>query len=321
MQNLRQRYPRLIKELGPLRVKKNEPVSVQTTFKIGGPADLFFEAYNVEELTKVVGLCQKFKIPYFVLGRGSNILVSNKGFSGLVIKNKSSQIKILRYKGQIGEGKPQEGTALIEADSGVGLNRLVRYTIEERLSGLEVFLSIPGSVGGAIKINAHFRPERDEFIGNFVYKAKLFDQEGEVKEVTRDYFKFGYDKSVLQKTEEILISVVFQLDKVSDKKLLWKKAQEAVEHRKLRQPMGLACSGCIFKNPPKSRGAGFLIDQAGLKGIQVGGAKISEQHANFIVNTGGATAENVVELIRLCKKKVKNIFGIRLKEEIEYIGF
>lgn len=321
MQNLRQRYPRLIKELGPLRVKENESMSAHTTFKIGGPADLFFEAYNVEELTKVVGLCQKFKIPYFVLGRGSNILVSDKGFSGLVIKNKSSQIKILRYKGQVEEGKPQEGTALIEADSGVGLNRLVRYTIEERLSGLEVFLSIPGSVGGAIKINAHFRPERDEFIGNFVYKAKLFDQEGEVKEVTRDYFKFGYDKSVLQKTEEILISVVFQLDKVSDKKLLWKKAQEAVEYRKLRQPMGLACSGCIFKNPPKSRGAGFLIDQAGLKGIQVGGAKISEQHANFIVNTGGATAENVVELIRLCKKKVKNIFGIRLKEEIEYIGF
>lgn len=304
-----------------MRVKGNEPMSVHTTFKIGGPADLFFKAHNIEELTKVVKLCQKLKIPYFVLGRGSNILVSDKGFPGLVIQNKSSQIKVLRYKGQIGEGKTQEATALIEVDSGVGLNRLVRYTIEESLSGLEVFLSIPGSVGGAIKINAHFRPERNEFIGNFVYRARLLSLKGDIKEATRDYFKFGYDKSVLRKSGEILLSVVFQLDKVSDKKLLWKKAQKAVDYRELRQPVGMACSGCIFKNPPKFRGAGFLIDQAGFKGTRVGGAKISERHANFIINTGGATAKDVVELIKLCQKKIKDIFGVILKEEIEYIGF
>lgn len=314
-------YQKLIRELGPLRVRKNEPMSAHTTFKVGGPADLFFEAYSIEELIKVVKLCQKLKTPYFILGKGSNILVSDKGLSGLVIKNKSSQIKILRYKGQIEEGSPQEATVLIEADSGVGLNRLVRYTIEEGLSGLEVFLSIPGTVGGAVRINAHFRPERDEFIGNFVYKAKILDQKGNVKEVTQDYFQFGYDKSILQKTGEILLSVEFILNKVFDKKFLWKKAQEAVEYRKLRQPMGLACAGCVFKNPQKFRGAGFLIDQAGLKGIQIGGAKISEKHANFIVNVDGATARDVVELIKLCKRRVKDIFGINLKEEIEYIGF
>lgn len=324
MQNLSQKYQALIKELGPLRVRKNEPMSAHTTFKIGGQAELYFEAYSVEELIKVVNLCQKLKIPYFILGRGSNILVSDKGLPGLVIKNKSEQIKISRYEGRVGE----EAIVLIEADAGVGLNRLVRYTIEEGLSGLEVFLSIPGSVGGAVKINAHFRPERDEFIGNVVYKAKLLDRKGNVKEVTQDYFKFGYDKSTLQKTGEVLLSVIFKLNKVLDKKLLWKNARRAVEYRELRQPMGLACPGCVFKNPKKFRGAGFLIDQAGLKGTQIGGAKISEKHANFIINTGsprgeagGATAKDVVELIKLCKKKVKDTFGVSLKEEIEYVGF
>jgi len=311
------KYQALIKELGPLRVRKNEPMRVHTTFKIGGPAELFFEAYRVEDLIKAVVVCQELKIPYFILGNGSNILVSDKGFAGLVVKNKTSQIRILRYEGKLKE----EASALIEAESGVGLNRLVRYTIEEGLSGLEVFLSIPGTVGGAVKINAHFRPEKDEFIGNFVYQARILDRKGEVKEVSRDYFKFDYDKSILQKTGEVLLSVVFKLDKVADKKLLWKKAQEAVEYRKLRQPMNLPCPGCIFKNPKGSRGAGFLIDQAGLKGTQIGGAKISEIHGNFIINTGGAVAANVIELARLCKRKVKNIFGIKLMEEIEYIGF
>lgn len=313
-------YQKLIGQLGKLRVKKNEPMRAHTTFKIGGPADLYYVALNCDELIRAVNACQGLDIPYFILGGGSNILVSDKGIRGLVIKNRSSQIKILRYKGEIQEGKPQEATVLIEADSGVGLNRLVRFSIEESLSGLEVFLSVPGTVGGAIKTNAHFRPERDEFIGNFVYKAKILDGKGNIKEVASDYFKFGYDKSILQKTGEILLSAIFKLNKVFDKRPLWEKAQESVEHRKSRQPMGLACPGCIFINPPKSPGAGFLIDRAGLKGTRIGGAKISEKHANFIVNVGGAKARDVVELIKLCKRKVKNTFGINLKEEIEYVG-
>lgn len=292
-------------------------MGTHTTFKIGGPAKLFFEAYSLEDLVKAIKLCQELKIAYFILGNGSNILVSDKGISGLVVKNKTSQIKILRYEGKIGE----RATALVEVNSGVGLNRLVRFTIEESLSGLEVFLSIPGTVGGAVKTNAHFRPERNEFIGNFVYKARILDKKGNVEEVDRDYFKFGYDKSMLQKTGGILLSVEFILNKIADKKLLWKKAQEAVEYRELRQPVNLACPGCIFKNPKGSPGAGFLIDQVGLKGTQLGGAKISEEHANFIINTGGATAADVIKLIKLCKKKVKDIFGIKLKEEIEYVGF
>lgn len=320
MTKLDKECQKLIKELGPLRVKRNEPMMAHTTFKIGGPAELFFEAYTLEDLIKAVKFCQDLKVPYFILGKGSNILVSDKGFSGLVIKNKASQIKICKIQGQIEEGK-QEATVLIEADSGLGLNRLVRYTIEEGLSGLEVFLSVPGTLGGAVRINAHFRPERDEFIGNFVYKAKILDKKGNVKEVEQAYFNFGYDRSILQETGEVLLSVVFKLNKVSDKKPLWEKAQEAVDYRKLRQPIGLACPGCIFRNPPKLRGAGFLIDQVGLKGTQVGGAKISEKHANFIINTGRAMATDVVELIKLCKKKVKNTFGINLKEEIEYVGF
>lgn len=313
-------HQELIQELGPLRVRKNELLSNHTTFKIGGPADLFFEAHNRKDLIKALKTSQELKIPFFVLGGGSNILVSDKGFSGLVIKNKTKEIKILRYKGQVEEGQAQQGTALIEADSGVGLNRLVRFAIEESLAGLEVFLSIPGSVGGAIKTNAHFRPEKDEFLGNLVYKARLFDKKGEVKEVGRDYLQLDYDQSVLQQTKEILLSVVFKLDKVASSQPLWKKAKKAVDHRRLRQPLGEACAGCIFKNPPRSRAAGFFIDQAGLKGTRVGGAIVSEKHANFIVNTGGATAADVLELIKLCQEKVNVLFGIKLEEEIEYVG-
>lgn len=313
-------YQKLIQELGSLRVKKNEPLSRHTTFKIGGPADLFFEAYNKKDLIKALKTSRELKIPFFVLGRGSNILVSDQGFSGLVIRNKTEGIKILRYKGQVEGGQTQPGVVLIEADSGVGLNRLVRFALEESLAGLEVFLSIPGTVGGAVKINAHFRPEKDEFLGNLVYKAQVFDKKGEVREVDAGYFQFGYDQGLLQKTGEILISVVFKLDKVASSHPLWEKAQKAVDHRKLRQPLGMACAGCIFKNPPQSRGAGFFIDQAGLKGTQAGGAEISKKHANFIVNLGGATAADVLELIKLSQGKVKTLFGIELEEEIEYVG-
>ena len=317
MQNFRQRYQILIEELGSLRVKRDEPLSRHTTFKIGGPADLFFETWKKEDLIRAVQLCQKLKIPYFILGRGSNILVSDKGFSGLVIKNRTSQIKVLQYSGKVGKTR----TVLIEADSGVGLNRLVRWTIEEGLKGLEVFLSIPGTVGGAIKINAHFRPEKGEFIGNFVKKGKILSEKGEVKEVEKNYFSFGYDKSILQKKKDILLSVVFELKKVGDKRILWRRAEEAVKYRRLRQPLSFSSAGCIFKNPEGTKGAGFLIDQLGLKGKRIGGAMISPIHANFIVNTGNAKAEDVVKLIEICKRKVKEVFGINLEEEIEYIGF
>lgn len=310
------KYQNLIEKLGSLRVRRDEPLSAHTTFKIGGPADLFFVVYRQEDLIEAVQACWDLEIPYFILGKGSNILVSDKGFRGLVIKNRTGGIRILRYRGKVGRG----GDVLIEVESGVSLNRLVRWTIEEGLAGLELFLSIPGTVGGAVRMNAHFRPERGEYIGNLLEKGRVLSKKG-IQEVGKEEFKFSYDWSILQEKEDVLLSVVFRLKKLGEKRVLWRRAEEAMAYRRKRQPLDFPSAGCIFKNPRGTKGAGFLLDQLGLKGEMIGKAMISPIHANFIVNTGGAKAEDVLKLINLCKKKVKDVWGIELEEEIEYVGF
>ena len=154
-------------------------MSQHTYFKIGGPADAFFQVTTVADLILAVRTCLKLKIPYFILGGGSNILVSDQGIRGLVIKNRADAVRTVGFQGKIKSGqKPQVNQAVVEADSGTLLNKLVRYTIEEGLSGLELFISVPGTVGGAIYNNSHYRPEANEIIGNYLYQATLIDQTG-----------------------------------------------------------------------------------------------------------------------------------------------
>lgn len=318
----------LIKTLGEGRVKINEPMSIHTTFKIGGPAKYYFEAQTTEEIIKAVSFCRRKELPYFIFGGGSNLLVSDQGFNGLVIRNKTANIKILGYQGKIQKAKRQIKNLFIEAESGVLMNTLVRHTLEEGLSGLELFLGLPGTVGGAIFINAHFK---DSFVGERLEGGKILTQKGEVKEVDKPYFHFSYDQSILQKTNEVLLSALFKLEG-GEREILWKKAQVALEWRQKNHHYDLPSAGCIFRNieksqalrlgtPNSTQSAGFLIEAAGLKGKIVGGAQISQQHANFIVNAGGAEACDVLELINLAQKKVKAKFGITLREEIIYLGF
>lgn len=317
----------LVETLGSGRVKLNESLSSHTTFKIGGPAKYYFEACEVGEIVQSVNLCQEINLPFFILGGGSNLLVSDQGFPGLVIKNKSSKIKILGYQGKIQKFKPEIDKLFIEVDSGVPTNTLVRYTIGEGLAGLEEFLGLPGTVGGAIFINAHFQ---DKFVGDYLEKATVLDKAGESKEVSNSYFRFAYDQSLLQKTHEVLLTVVFRLIG-GDKAKLWKEAQEALEWRRKNHHYDLPSAGCVFRNiqksealrlgtPNLSQSAGFLIEAAGLKGKVIGGAQISPLHANFIINLGGARATDVIKLIDLAKAKVKEKFGLNLKEEIVYLG-
>jgi UDP-N-acetylmuramate dehydrogenase len=266
---------KLIKILGGDLVRLNESLARHTTFKIGGPADLFFVAKTTKDLKKAVLSAKKIKIPFFLLGRGSNILVSDKGFRGLVIKNETSQIKI--------SGKR------VEADSGVLTSRLVKKTLEKSLSGLESFYGLPGTVGGAVSGSAHFQGKH---ITELVEKTK--------------------------KVNGVIVSVIFKL-KLGDKKKLDGTVKKAWHYRQASQPLNFPSAGCIFKNP-ENQSAGYLIDQCGLKGKKMGGAKVSQKHANFIVNMGGATCRDVLALAAICKRKVKEKFGIKLAEEIIIVG-
>lgn len=316
-------YEILIQRLGDLKVKRDELMANHTMFRIGGPADLFYEAKSQEELVTVIKTSREFSIPVFILGQGANILVSDKGIRGLVIHNRAGKIQIVGVKGQ-GKGKGEVSEVFVEAESGALINQLVRFTIDQGLSGLEFLLSVPGTIGGALKINAHFRPERKEFIGNSLYKAKLLTSKNNLIDADRDYFNFGYDQSSIQETGDIVITATFRLKK-GNKEKLWQIAMEDVKYRDVSQPIGIPCSGCTFRNPPDDtnlpiNAAGWLLEQVGLKGYREGNVQFSEKHANFIQNLGGAKAQDVLKLIALAKEKVKSKFGVELKEEIFYAG-
>lgn len=320
-------HEELTKVLGD-RLKVQEPLGRYTTFKVGGPADFFFEARNADEFALAVKTARTLGIPLFILGGGTNILIGDRGIRGLVVRNLASQITIKGMKGgQVGQVRT--GTVYVEADSGVPINKLVRFSIEEGLSGLEMQLGLPGSVGGAVYMNSKWtHPEG--YVGDAVFQVRLITDSGEEKIVPKSYFRFAYDSSIIQQTGEVIVSVVFALSS-ADKDALWTIANESINYRRATQPQGVLSAGCTFKNltraeamlastPEGTTSAGYLVDHAGLKGSKVGDAQISPVHANFIVNTGKATAADVVELIEMARAKVKEQFGVTLSEEIIRVG-
>jgi len=311
-------------------LKRNVLLKNYTTFKIGGPAKYFFVAKNTEDLIKAVLVAKKLKLPFFVLGGGSNLLVSDKGYNGLVIKVQGSRFKV-------------QGST-ITTEAGVPLGKLVRVLIEKGLSGLEWAAGIPGTVGGAIFGNAG---AFGSLMRDVVKKVEVFDIKNEkIKIFQNKNCKFNYRESVFKKNKNLIIlSAVIQLKKgrhppATRKKEIKNKIKENLKSRKEKQPLNFPSAGSVFKNPspaqvlkkfgrasgflagrlkrgePRSFGAGELIEKCGLKGKRIGNVKISEKHANFIVNLGGAKAKDVKKLINLVKKEVKNKFRIVLKEEI-----
>ena len=318
-------YQALAEGLDKRRVLYHHLLAPYTSIKIGGPADLFFEAESLPDLLQAVRLARRLKVPFFILGGGTNLLVADTGFRGLVIHNKTNNIQTVKIKGT---GKIEE--VYLKVDSGVQVNRLVRYTLNEGLAGLEVFLGQPGTVGGAMWINAHNMRFGPKFFGDVVVTAEILKQNGEVVAVPAAYFQFGYDKSSLQQTREIVLTVTIKLQK-EDKHKLWEIAQEVVAYRRDTQPLNFPSSGCVFRNiskqaaqqiqtPNRTTSTGFLIESVGLKGVQIGGAKFSEKHAAFIVNVAHAKAADVKALIDLAKNKVKSKYGIEIKEEIVLVG-
>lgn len=328
---------RKIKELEKLfginRVRRNEPMSLHTTFKIGGNAEVYIDVDKVEDLIKVVKLCYKLDLPIFVLGGGSNIIVSDNGIKGVVVKNNCRRFEVARVSGKIknqsARWRIDVDKAFVYAEAGVLMNQLVRFTIDQGFSGLEYQLGLPGTVGGAICMNSNF-PLKGQYVGDAVYSAKIMTKDGVIKDVDRSYFRFAYDKSILQETSEIILSVIFRLDPL-DKKILWERGMEALEYRTRTQPKG-SSAGCTFRNisvseatriptPVAITSAGYLIDKSGLKGKKVGGAMISDTHANFILNLGDAKGSDVTKLIDLIKEDVYKKFGVKLQLEVKTVGF
>jgi UDP-N-acetylmuramate dehydrogenase len=290
-------------------LRKNVKIAPYTTYKIGGPADYFVVVKTKKELVNAVVKARKNRTPYFVLGAGANILFGDKGFKGLVIKNEANKISI---SGNI-----------ITAESGATIAELIKTSVEKSLSGLEHFAGIPSTIGGAIWQNLHFlSPDRTKtvFIESVVESAEILDEENKIRKVAKEFFEFGYDKSILHRKNLVVTEVIFKLEP-KQKIIIEKQIEENLKWRKEKQPLleKFPSCGSVFKKI-ENAGAGRLIDKVGLKGYRIGGAQVSEKHANFIVNTAGATAQNVRDLIKLIQEKVFGETGYKLETEIDFIG-
>lgn len=291
-------------------VKKNVSLAQYTSFKIGGKAKYFFKAETKEDLLKAVAAANKFKLPFFILGGGNNLLVSDKGYRGLVIN-----LQFLTFDFQkISNSKSLK----ILAGAGLPLSKIVNLSAEKSLTGLEWVAGIPGTIGGAIYGNAG---AFGKSMKDIIKKVNVLDVEkSKIKTLKNKNCKFNYRESVFKKNKNlIIISAEFRLKKEA-KKEIKKRIKEFLNYKKETQPLNFPSAGSIFKNP-KGFSAGQLIEKCGLKGKKIGKAKFSEKHANFIVNLGKAKAKDVINLINLAKKSVKNKFKIILQEEIQYLGF
>ncbi len=299
------------------KIREHVILAPYTTFNIGGPADYFFEARTCDDLAQAVILARELHLPFFILGGGSNILIGDKGFRGMVIRNSTRNITMKGAKGVISRGI-KTGSVYVEADSGVPFNLLVRFTIDEGLQGLEMHLGLPGSVGGAVFMNSKWMSP-PSYVGDVVCQARILTPINEIHTVAKNSFRGN-----------ILLSVVFELHH-EDKNILWDRANKSIVYRKNTQPQGAKTAGCIFKNitaadaitsqtPNHVTSSGYLIEHAGCKDIAVGGAKVSSIHANFIVNTGNATAWDVLQLITIMSERVQKQFGVTMKEEVIRIG-
>ena len=305
-------YGQLVARLDGTRLKRNESLGQYTTFRIGGPADLFYDATSTDDLAGAVAAARDLGIQYFVLGLGANILVGDRGFRGLVIRNTSSHLRFF-----------DDGKLWVE--SGAVVAKLIPQTVEHGWSGLEHYVGIPSTVGGAIWQNLHFlspAPAREKtmFIADVFHSAELLTEKGDRRTVDKDYMQFGYDTSILHKQRDVALAVTFQLEP-GDKAVMHRIMQENLSWRGGKHPWleYHPSAGSIFKKI-EGVGAGRLIDDVGLKGHRHGDAQISHIHANIMVNLGHATAKDVRELIAFAQQKVAEKSGHRLEPEIGFIG-
>ncbi len=297
---------------GDGRLRAGASLAPLTTFRVGGSADWLIETRSSGEIESALSIARTAGVPVTILGGGSNVLVADAGVRGLVIRTRGGEVS------DLGDGR-------VRADAAVTINGLVRWTINHGHAGLEAWAGTPGTVGGAIFGNAHFG---GRLIGDLVSEVRLIARDGTRTDEPAEKLAFGYDRSRLQESGEVLLSAVFHMTS-GDPAALRATARTSLAFRKRTQPLDTPSAGCIFQNPEPGRdvvpdgipwSAGALVDRAGLKGAKVGGARVSVAHGNFIVNEGRASAAEIRDLIDRCKVAVRNRFGVVLREEIVYLG-
>lgn len=301
-------YNEVIKAISDLNfnltVWRNEPMSKHTSFKIGGDADIFITVNSISDLTKVIEVLNNFNVPFFVIGNGSNLLISDKGIRGAVIKlgGEFSNIELV-----------DDNT--IECGAGVLISKLCSFACQNSLSGLEFAYGIPGTAGGAVFMNAGAYGSE---MKDVMLSAKSLTFSGEIINRSAEEMELSYRKSIYRQVDEIILSAKLELKK-GDKLHIKEKMNEFIARRKEKQPLEYPNAGSVFKRPVGNF-AGTLIQTCGLKGKKIGGAMVSEKHSGFIINTGNATCEDVVNLIDHIKATVFEKSNIALECEVEIVG-
>jgi UDP-N-acetylmuramate dehydrogenase len=294
------------------RVQAHVPLRLFTTFRVGGPAAVFVQTRSSSEMLAAIRAAHAHAVAITILGGGSNVLISDAGVGGLVIRPRGGSIRRI-------------DDAHIEADAAVTINGLVRWTVTHGAAGLEAWAGTPGTVGGAVFGNAHFG---GRLIGEHVTRVRLATRDGREHDAAASAMAFGYDRSRLQDTGEVLLAAEFMIAD-GEPSVLRATARQSLAFRKRTQPLDTPSAGCVFQNPDPALdrlpegvpwSAGALVDRAGLKGCRIGGAMVSLTHGNFIVNDGSATAADIRRLIGRCRRVVRDRFGVELREEIVYLG-
>ncbi|MCM3441197.1 UDP-N-acetylmuramate dehydrogenase [Metabacillus halosaccharovorans] len=286
------------------KVLENESLAKHTTIKIGGPADIYIEPNSTDSLCKAIEIIKDNNVKWTVIGRGSNLLVADKGIEGVVIKL-GAGMDDFDLNGEI-----------LTVGGGCSVIKLATIISKKGLSGLEFASGIPGSIGGAVYMNAG---AHGSDMSKIVVKARILFDDGTIQWLSNEELDFSYRTSILQeKRPGICIEAVLQL-KTGEKEDIVAVMQKNKDYRRDTQPWNYPCAGSIFRNPLPNY-AGQLVEAAGLKGYQLGGAKISEMHGNFIVNAGGATAQDVLDLIAFVKRTILEKYDITMETEVEIIG-
>ena len=294
---------KLLSILKEEQVKKDEPMKSHTTFRVGGPADCFLLPSSQEELQEIIKICSDEKLPYFILGNGSNLLVSDKGYEGVIIQiyKQMNQVKV-------------EG-AQIHAQAGALLSMIAKRALDAELTGFEFAAGIPGTLGGACVMNAGaYGGEMKDVLKS----VTVLTGKGEVKTLAKEELELGYRTSVIAKKGYIVLEAVLELQK-GEKEKIQAVMDDLKERRVTKQPLEYPSAGSTFKRP-EGYFAGKLIQDAGLRGFQVGGAQVSEKHCGFVINKDQATASDVMNLMNQVSDKVYEEFGVRLQPEVKRLG-
>lgn len=301
--NIEGLYEKINRVIPSERLYVNEPMKHHTSFKIGGPAALLIDIASSHEIIAVMEIIRQSKVKFFIMGNGSNLLVDDQGYSGIVIR-------LSDYYTNVTIEAPR-----VIAESGILLSTLSKIIAKEAFVGFEFASGIPGTVGGAVTMNAG---AYDGEMKDCVEKVSLLTEKGEILELSNEEMKFGYRMSDVKTKNHIVLETTFKFDK-GDIEIIKAKTKDFTEKRTSKQPLTLPSAGSMFKRPPGYY-AGKLIDDSGLRGARIGDAQVSEKHCGFVVNRGEATCKEVMDLIKMVQKVVYDQYGVMLETEVRYLG-